>query len=244
MIERLALLALLLIVASAASAQNEELWDLYPAVFQLELDPDTPSAVISTVSWETFGADSSSLQGNLVTFVLEDAQGQMTLVPASGEVIDFTPEAAWQWQATHIDSVFSGDCRFDYMLEFGSILIEAGEGYRIGQREALSWTGADGSCPDIVRWYLDQALRDPDFAWHLADWPTALGGYTPGESGSFRLALNHDLRKSRRLLPLPDSGEVGADPVPGILGSIGDGPERFGSIAGRIGVLVFASGFE
>lgn len=244
MIERLAALALLLMLAGPASAQNEELWDLYPAALKFELDPDTPTAVSIVVSWERFGAQAASLQGTAVEILVEDVAGQLALLPASGGMIDFVPGSDWQWQTAHGDSMFSGACRFDYALDFGVVRIEAGEGYRIGQRERLGWSGPPGACPDRVRWYLEQARRDPDFGWHLADWPASLAGYAPGESGAFSVALIHTLRKTRRLLPLPDSGEVGADPVPAMLGSIGNGPERFDEIAARFGLLLFASGFE
>ena len=244
MIERLALVAGLLSLAGSGQAQNEELWDLYPAALEFELDPDSPSAGSIVVSWEHFGASASTLDGTAVKVLLEDAAGQLSLVPSTGGVIDFTLTDAWQWQTEHTDNLFSGNCRFDYALDFGTVRIEAGEGYRIGQREHLRWSGPAGACPDRVRWYLEQARRDTDFAWHLADWPISLAGLAPGETGAFRVALIHALRKTRRLLPLPDSGDVGADPVPGSLGSIGNGPERFDSIARRLDLLLFSSGFE
>jgi hypothetical protein len=230
---------------SGALAENEELWDLYPSrieVAQYELGTVVKAA---GVSWYSHAEPDDSLAGMPVALTVTDAEQNVAWEPSETAPFNVTAGKDWQWRIVFSDGFARGDCAFAYSRELGAVLLPTPEGYRLAQRETLAWTGPDLACPGLVENYIKSSFIAPVMPFHMAAWQS-IGGApeTPAATGRFEFTVVHELRRTRRLLPLEVVAEVQADPFMGLQGSPGDGPERFALIAARLGPTMLRDGFE
>jgi hypothetical protein len=238
------LLYSMLTLPCVALCENDELWDDYPSLVAFEQFAAALSLGATTRSWYAFGGLSGLPKDPTIDVTIVDSASSATFaLPGFGTLVQ-QPDAFWQWDPVHADTLDSGSCRFDYALELGSLELPFAEGYQLAQRESLAWSGPDDSCPDRVRWYLDRARLEPVMPLHVSDWQNLAAPAPPADNGRIEVVLVHDVRRTRLLLPLDEPAELDADPWNGALRTPGDGTSRFARIAARLAPLVFASGFE
>lgn len=232
------------ICTPALGADNDELWDFYPSRIEFRQYAGTALASEVGQSWFSFDPAVNPFSGTPLALRVEDGLQDVTLEPAAASMVLFDATADWQWTGLHSGGFASAGCQFTYTREIGAVLLPFGEGYRLGQRETLAWTGPPTLCPDQVAQYLERAKSTPVMPLHVVAWQTLATPAAPANTGRIEISVIHDIRRTLKLLPLEATAEVLADPLEDLLASMGDGPARLALIRARLGPDLFRSGFE
>ena len=243
-VQRSMLLALMVTMADSVVADNTELWDLYPSSMEFSQYDENTLSTTTQAAWFTFAAGAGSLNGVSISLTVEDGQQKVTLDASGAAPFKVAASADWQWSQIFTDGFVAGNCDFVFTVELGAVLLPLPEGYRIGQREILSWSGEPDVCEERVKSYLSKAEIDPVMPLHVAAWWSVGDLQKPATVGRLEFALIQDLRRSKRLLPLEKTAEVDADPFTGKLRSPGTAEDRFALVQSRLGETMFADGFE
>ena len=237
-------LSLMLSMANSVAADNTELWDLYPSSIEFSQYDANVLSGSSRANWFTFVAAPEALSGESLAITVEDGTQTVTLESSDATPFKVTAGAEWQWSQIFTDGFVVDDCEIIFAVELGTVLLHAPEGYRLGQREILSWSGPPDTCQITVKNYLEKAGSSPVMPLHIAAFWSVGGLDKPAETGRLEFALIQDLRRSKRLLPLEKTADVEADPFRAKLRSPGTAQDRFALVQARLGDLVFADGFE
>lgn len=238
------LLAIAPITGTASGLENDELWDLYPARFEVRQFAGTTEAARADAPWFAFDPGRNTLTGVPLGVEVEDETGSVRFdLPGAGSA-SVDAGDSWQWMTISGGSFSVETCQFSFTQALGAVRLPFGEGFRLGQKETLAWTGLPGSCPKRLERYLETTGSAPVMPLHFGDWQ-AIGSPAPlSEAGRVEVAVITDLRRTRRLLPMEAPGEVDADPFNGFLPSMGEALARLALIEIRLGSAVFGADFE
>ena len=232
------------VIGMASGVENDALWDLYPALLEVRQIAGPAEASRAEAGWFGFDPGRDTLTGlPIIVEVLDETGGVRFDLPGAGSA-SVDAGDSWQWTTISGGSFSVETCQFSFTQALGAVRLPFGEGFRLGQRETLAWTGPPGSCPKRLERYLETAGSAPVMPLHFGDWQAIGLPAPPADTGRVEVAVISDLRRSRRLLPLETPGEVGADPFNGVLPSMGEGSVRLALIEARLGPSVFGADFE
>lgn len=241
----LTLAAVIFATPSLIASDNPELWDFYPsAIGFAHFDGSDEVIAADIVSWENYAAGAATLNGQSFQLQVTDAVSEAFWILTEGNPITLKATTDWTWQVLFQESFMTGNCEFTFDQSLGIRKLVGEEGYTLAQREKLSWTDDTGSCPDILRRYIQGTSDQLVMPAHLNDWQSLGGPGLLADTGRFEMRLWHDLRRSRRLLPFDLTAEAGADPFTAIMGALEPGEARFTLLFERLGPFVFNDKFD